>query len=42
MIDYLLLKLPILITLKVQIPMSLYSVETAPVQLDAETYTGVK
>ena len=42
MIDALLLQLPILIKLKVQVPMSLYSVETAPVPLDAETYTGVK
>ena len=31
MIDDLLLQLPILIKLKVQVPMSLYSVETAPV-----------
>ena len=30
------------IKLKVQVPMSLYSVDTAPVPLDAETYTGVK
>ena len=42
MIDDLLLQLPILIKLKVQVPMSLYSVETAPIPLDAETYTGVK
>ena len=43
MIDDLLLQLPIkLIKLKVQVPMSLYSVETAPVPLDAENYTGVK
>ena len=41
-IDDLLLQLPILIKLKVQVPMSLYCVETAPVPLDAETYTGVK
>ena len=41
-IDDLLLQLPILIKLKVQVPMSLYSVETAPKPLDAETYTGVK
>ena len=41
MIDGLLLQLPILIKLKVQVPMSLYSVETAPVPLGAETYTGV-
>ena len=40
--DDLLLQLPILIKLKVQVPMSLYSVETAPIPLDAETYTGVK
>ena len=37
-VDDLLLQLPILIKLKVQIPMSLFSVETAPVPLDAETY----
>ena len=42
MIDDLLLQLPILIKLKVQVPMSLYSVETAPMPLVAETYTGVK
>ena len=41
-IDDLLLQLPILIKLKVQVPMSLYSVETAPVPLDAEIYTGLK
>ena len=39
-IDDLILLLSILIKLKVQIPMSLYSVDTAPVLLDAETYTG--
>ena len=42
MIDDLILQLPILIKLKVQVPMSLYSVGTAPIPLDAETYTGVK
>ena len=42
MIDDLLLHPPILIKLKVQVPMSLYSVETAPIPLDAETYTGAK
>ena len=42
MIDDLVLQLPILIKLKVQVPMSLYSVDTAPVPLDAETYTGAK
>ena len=42
MIDHLLLQLPILIKLKVQVPVSLYSVETAPVPLDTEIYTGVK
>ena len=42
MIDDLILQLPILIKLKVQVLMSLYSVETAPISLDAETYTGVK
>ena len=41
-IDDLILQLPIFIKLKVQVPMSLYSVETAPVPLDAETYTDVK
>ena len=39
MIDDLLLQLPILIKLKVQIPMSLFSIKTAP---DAETYIGEK
>ena len=42
MIDDLILQLPILIKLKVQVPMSLYSVDTAPVPLDAKIYTGVK
>ena len=41
-IDDLLLQLPILIKLKVQVPMSLFSIETVPVPLDAETYTGAK
>ena len=41
-IDNLLLQLPILIKLKVQVPMSLFSIETAPVPLDAETYIGEK
>ena len=41
-IDYLILQLPILIKLKVQVPMSLYSVDTVPIPLDAETYTGSK
>ena len=41
-IDDLILHLPILIKLKVQVPMSLYSVDTVPVPLDAETYTGYK
>ena len=36
-IDDLLLQLPILIKLKVQVPMSLFSIETVPVPLDAET-----
>ena len=36
-IDDLLLQLPIWIKLKVQVPMSLFSVETVPVPLDAET-----
>ena len=39
-IDDLLLQLPILIKLKVQVPMSLFSIKTAPVPLDAETYIG--
>ena len=38
-IDDLILQLPILIKLKVQVPMSLYSVDTVPVPLDVETYT---
>ena len=42
MIGDLLLQLPILIKLKVQIPMTLFSIETAPVPLDAETYIGEK
>ena len=37
-----LLLLPILIKLKVQVPMSLFSIETAPVPLDVETYLGEK
>ena len=41
-IDDLLLQLPILIKLKVQVPMLLFSIETAPVPLDAETYIGDK
>ena len=41
-IDDLFLQLPILIKLKVQVPMSLFSIETAPVPLDAETYIGEK
>ena len=32
----------ILIKLKVQIPMSLFSIETVPIPLDAETYLGEK
>ena len=41
-IDDLLLQLPILIKLKVQVPMSLFSIETAAVPLDAETYIREK
>ena len=41
-IDDLILQLPILIKLKVQVPMSLYIVDTVPLPLDAETYTGAK
>ena len=41
-IDDLLLQLPILIKLKVQVPMSLFSIETVPVPLDTETYLGEK
>ena len=41
-INDLLLQLPILIKLKVQVPMSPLSIETAPVPLDAETYLGDK
>ena len=42
MIDDLILQLPTSIKLKVQVPMSLYSVDTAPISLDVETYAGVK
>ena len=38
----LLLQLPISIKLKVQVLMSLFSIETAPVPLDAETYIREK
>ena len=41
-IDDSLLQLPLLIKLKVQVPMSLFSIKTAPVPLDAETYIGEK
>ena len=41
-IDDLLLQLPILIKLKVQVPMSLFSIKMAPVPLDAEIYLGEK
>ena len=41
-IDDLVFQLLILIKLKVQVPMSLYSIDTVPVPLDAETYTGAK
>ena len=41
-IDDLLLQLPILIKLKVHVPMSLFSIKMAPVPLDAETYIGEK
>ena len=41
-IDDLLLQLPILIKLKVQVPMSLFSIETVPVPLDTETYIEVR
>ena len=41
-IDDLLLQLPILIKLKVQVAMSLFRIETAPVPLDTETYIGDK
>ena len=41
-IDDLLLQLPIFIKLKVQVPMSLFNIETEPVPLDAETYIGDK
>ena len=40
--DDLIWQLPILIKLKVQVPMSLYSMDTVAVPLDAETYTGDK
>ena len=41
-IDDLILQLLIIIKLKVQVPMSFYSLDTVPVPLDAETYTGAK
>ena len=41
-IDNLLLQLLILIKLKIQVPMSLFSIETEPVPLDAETYIWEK
>ena len=41
-IDDLLLQLLISIKLKDQVPMSLFSIGTAPVPLDAETYLGEK
>ena len=41
-IDDLLLQLPILIKLKAQVPMSLFSIETAPVPLNTETHMGDK
>ena len=41
-IDDLLLQLSILNKLKVQVPMLLFSIKTAPVPLDAETYLGEK
>ena len=41
-IDDLLLQLLILIKLKFQVPMSLFSIKMAPVPLDAETYLGEK
>ena len=41
-IDDLLLQLPILIKLKLQVLMSLFSIETIPASLDAETYIGDK
>ena len=41
-IDDLLLQLPILIKLKVQVPMSLFSIKTTLVPSDAETYLGEK
>ena len=41
-IDDLLLQLPILIKLKVQVPMSLLGIEMTQVPLDAETYLGEK
>ena len=41
-IDDILLQLPILIKLEVQIPMSLFNIETVPISLGAETYLGEK
>ena len=36
----LLLQLQVIIKLKVQVPMSLYSIDMVPVPMDAETYEG--
>ena len=41
-IDDLILQLPILIKLKVQVPMSLYCMDTVPGPLNAEMYKGDK
>ena len=41
-IDDLISQLPILIKLKVQVPMSLNSVDTVPIPLNTEMYTGAK
>ena len=41
-VDDLIFQLPILIKLKIQVSMSLYSVDTLPIPLDAETCTGAK
>ena len=41
-IDDLLLQLPILIKLKAQVQMSLFSIETVPVSLDAETKKEIR
>ena len=41
-VDNLIIQLPILINLKIQVPMSLFSIEMVPVPLNTEMYMGKK